>query len=236
MTELSSPAAVVEIGTAATWVRKWSSLPWVRGPLWDGFWMLSAIWLAPIVLLLAHGYSNPESSPLDLLYFGLTALVLDWSPIVEHLPRVLHGSVSAAAAGTADPVRRAASVHNSRMFCALSAGRLSVAMDARGTTYWIGNYRLRLRDVPFRGATFRCAFTLPFASGSRLRAFRQGAGIASSRSLPAACLCLSRISSPEQSRIKTSGSIAGFRRGLYQLRMESAAARCWRCLPSRQSC
>ena len=36
--------------------------------------MLSALWLAPIVLLLAHGYSNPESSPLDLLYFGLTAL------------------------------------------------------------------------------------------------------------------------------------------------------------------
>ena len=36
--------------------------------------MLSALWLAPIALLLAHGYSNPESSPLDLLYFGLTAL------------------------------------------------------------------------------------------------------------------------------------------------------------------
>jgi len=73
MAELSSPAAVLEIGTAGPWVRKWPS-PWVRGPLWDGFWMLSAIWLAPIVLLLAHGYSNPESSPLDLLYFGLTAL------------------------------------------------------------------------------------------------------------------------------------------------------------------
>jgi TonB family protein len=73
MTELSSPAAVIEIGTAAPWVRKWSSA-WVRGPLWDGFWMLSALWLAPIVLLLVHGYSNPESSPLDLLYFGLTAL------------------------------------------------------------------------------------------------------------------------------------------------------------------
>ena len=73
MAELSSPAAVLEIGTAAPWVRRWSS-PWVRGPLWDGFWMLSALWLAPIVLLLAHGYSNPESSPLDLLYFGLTAL------------------------------------------------------------------------------------------------------------------------------------------------------------------
>jgi hypothetical protein len=46
----------------------------VRGPLWDGFWILSALWLAPIALWLAHGYSNPESSPLDLLYFGLTAL------------------------------------------------------------------------------------------------------------------------------------------------------------------
>jgi len=74
MAELSSSAAVIEIGTAVPWVRKWSSLPWVRGPLWDGFWMLSALWLAPIVLLLAHGYSDPESSPLDLLYFGLTAL------------------------------------------------------------------------------------------------------------------------------------------------------------------
>ena len=36
--------------------------------------MLSALWLAPIVLWLAHGYADPESSPLDLLYFGLTAL------------------------------------------------------------------------------------------------------------------------------------------------------------------
>src|SRR5437763_5258907 len=73
MAELSSPAAVLEIGTAATWVRKHSSA-WVRGPAWDGFWMLSALWLAPIVLFLVHGYSNPESSPLDLLYFGLPVL------------------------------------------------------------------------------------------------------------------------------------------------------------------
>ena len=48
--------------------------PWVRGPAWDGFWMLSALWLAPIILWLCHGYSNPQDSPLDLLYFGLTAL------------------------------------------------------------------------------------------------------------------------------------------------------------------
>ena len=47
---------------------------WVRGPVWDGFWMMSALWLAPIVLWLAYGYADPERSPLDLLYFGLTAL------------------------------------------------------------------------------------------------------------------------------------------------------------------
>jgi hypothetical protein len=74
MAELSSPAAVLEIEAAEPWVRKSSRSAWVRGPLWDGFWMLNALWLAPIVLWLAHGYSNPESSPLDLLYFGLTAL------------------------------------------------------------------------------------------------------------------------------------------------------------------
>jgi TonB family protein len=43
MDELSSPAAVIEITTAAS--RVWKSL-------WDGFWMLSALWLAPIVLTL----------------------------------------------------------------------------------------------------------------------------------------------------------------------------------------
>jgi hypothetical protein len=36
--------------------------------------MLNALWLVPLVLLLARGYSDPESSPLDTLYFGLTAL------------------------------------------------------------------------------------------------------------------------------------------------------------------
>src|SRR6267143_2103281 len=35
--------------------------------------MLSAIWLVPIALWLAHGYSDPQSSPLDLFYVALTA-------------------------------------------------------------------------------------------------------------------------------------------------------------------
>jgi hypothetical protein len=69
----SSSVVIPEISRGTLWVPKTAST-WVRGPLWDGFWMLNALWLAPIVLWLAHGYSNPESSPLDLLYFGLTAL------------------------------------------------------------------------------------------------------------------------------------------------------------------
>jgi hypothetical protein len=73
MAALSSTGAVVEIADAALWEPE-SPSPWVRGPVWDGFWILNALWLVPIVLWLAHGYSNPESSPLDLLYFGLTAL------------------------------------------------------------------------------------------------------------------------------------------------------------------
>ena len=48
--------------------------PWLRGVIWDGFWMQSALWLAPIALWLSYGYANPASSPLDLLYFGVTAL------------------------------------------------------------------------------------------------------------------------------------------------------------------
>jgi hypothetical protein len=36
--------------------------------------MLNALWLVPIALWLAHGYSNPEAGPLDTLYFGLSAL------------------------------------------------------------------------------------------------------------------------------------------------------------------
>jgi len=47
---------------------------WVRGPVWDGVWMLNALWLVPIALWLVHGYSDPKSSPLDIFYFGLTAL------------------------------------------------------------------------------------------------------------------------------------------------------------------
>src|SRR3954469_19944610 len=75
MAELVAPAAFLHPSRPETQpLGARTSLRWVRGPLWDGFWMMSALWLAPIVLWLAHGYSDPESSPLDSLYFWLTAL------------------------------------------------------------------------------------------------------------------------------------------------------------------
>jgi len=73
MAQIASPVAAVKSLAIRSSLRDGPS-PWVRGPAWDGFWMMSALWLAPIVFWLAHGYADPESSPLDVLYFGLTAL------------------------------------------------------------------------------------------------------------------------------------------------------------------
>src|SRR3954469_25640465 len=42
---------------------------WVRGPAWDSFWMLSAIWLVPIALWFTRGTSDVDSGALDTLYF-----------------------------------------------------------------------------------------------------------------------------------------------------------------------
>jgi hypothetical protein len=47
---------------------------WVRNPAWDAFWLQSALWLAPLALLLAQGYDDPADGPLDLLVFLFTAL------------------------------------------------------------------------------------------------------------------------------------------------------------------
>lgn len=46
---------------------------WVRGARWDGFWLLSAVWLVPIVLWLSYGQADPEASAVADLYLVLTA-------------------------------------------------------------------------------------------------------------------------------------------------------------------
>lgn len=48
--------------------------PWIRGPAWDLVWILSALWLVPLVLVLSAGPGDPADGPLDTLYFALTAL------------------------------------------------------------------------------------------------------------------------------------------------------------------
>src|SRR3954465_12277677 len=73
MAELAASTVSVELSRATQW-RPEGTSPWVRGPAWDGFWMLSALWLGPIVFWLGHGYDDPRSSPPDRPLFGLTAL------------------------------------------------------------------------------------------------------------------------------------------------------------------
>src|SRR4030095_9219859 len=162
MAELSSSAAVLEIGTAAPWVRKWASA-WVRGPVWDGFWMLSALWLAPIVLLLVPGYSYSESGPLDLLYFGLTALF--W---IGHR---LSSSYLAYCTEAYRPLLREQPGRFIALPVLVTAGGVALFLPAggrfavgpRGPARRAGNPRLRLRDPSLRRAAFRRALPLPRA-------------------------------------------------------------------------
>jgi hypothetical protein len=67
-------AGIADVSTISPPLRAAVRSPWLRGVVWDGFWMQSALWLVPVALWLAYGYSNPAKGPLDILYFGLTAL------------------------------------------------------------------------------------------------------------------------------------------------------------------
>ncbi len=51
-----------------------SRAPWIRGPWWDGFWVLSGVWLVPIVLWLWMRDGDAEGGALDAFYGALTAL------------------------------------------------------------------------------------------------------------------------------------------------------------------
>jgi len=60
-------------GDAASAVARTTG-PWLQTPLWDGVWLLSALWLVPLALWLAGGHADAEKSPLDTFYFGVTVL------------------------------------------------------------------------------------------------------------------------------------------------------------------
>jgi len=44
---------------------------WIKSPAWDLVWVLNALWLAPLVLLLARGHDAVRASPVDWLFFAL---------------------------------------------------------------------------------------------------------------------------------------------------------------------
>jgi hypothetical protein len=46
-------------------------MPWIKSPAWDLVWILNALWLGPLVLLLAHGYDSARESPVDGLFFAI---------------------------------------------------------------------------------------------------------------------------------------------------------------------
>jgi hypothetical protein len=49
-----------------------SPMHWIKSPAWDLVWVLNALWLAPLLLLLALGYDDVRASPVDGLFFALT--------------------------------------------------------------------------------------------------------------------------------------------------------------------
>ena len=44
---------------------------WIKSPAWDFVWVLNALWLAPLVLLLARGHDDVRASPVDGMFFVL---------------------------------------------------------------------------------------------------------------------------------------------------------------------
>ena len=51
-----------------------TSIPtrWIKSPAWDLVWVLNALWLAPLILLLARGHDDVRASPVDALFFAFT--------------------------------------------------------------------------------------------------------------------------------------------------------------------
>jgi hypothetical protein len=44
---------------------------WIKSPAWDLVWVLNALWLAPLILLLALGHDDVRASSVDTLFFVL---------------------------------------------------------------------------------------------------------------------------------------------------------------------
>jgi len=70
---LASPRACTQVGETSNQPEVMPSTPmrWIKSPAWDLVWVLNALWLAPLVLLLARGHDHVRTSPVDGLFFAL---------------------------------------------------------------------------------------------------------------------------------------------------------------------
>ena len=46
-------------------------MSWIKSPAWDLMWVLNALWLSPLILLLAQGHDDARASLVDGLFFAL---------------------------------------------------------------------------------------------------------------------------------------------------------------------
>ena len=126
--------------------------------------MLNALWLVPLVLLLARGYSDPESSPLDTaFYFRLDRVVPGLGIVcaVRGLPIVAESVQAAPFVSSRYALRRASAAGNDRLLCRFPAGRRGISVDAGGARCGCGDTRLRPGHVPLCGTALRSPFSLP---------------------------------------------------------------------------
>ena len=70
---LASPHAFAPAGESSVGAEAPSSAhaQWIKSPFWDLVWILNALWLAPLVLLLAQGHDDVRDTPVDGLFFVL---------------------------------------------------------------------------------------------------------------------------------------------------------------------
>src|SRR3954469_17118331 len=71
---LASTPACRQVGQPSDRTDPLSSTPmrWIRSPVWDLVWVLNALWLAPLVFVLARGHDDVRASLVDALFFVLT--------------------------------------------------------------------------------------------------------------------------------------------------------------------
>jgi hypothetical protein len=81
---------------------------WIKSPAWDLAWVLNALWMAPLVLVLAWGQDDVRASAVDTLFFALAVPLWFGHRAGLGVARLCYASVPAAARHAADAVRHRA--------------------------------------------------------------------------------------------------------------------------------